>query len=98
MGLFDFNSKDKNLGKKGRDVITQFEGIITAKITYLTGCDQYGLTPDYVKDGKTIDPHYFDVNRIEIIGDGIQEKKVKVVKKNAKGGPPFKPKSTDGRH
>ena len=45
---------DPNFGKKGRDIITKFEGIITCKISYLTGCDQYGLTPDFIFEGKPI--------------------------------------------
>ncbi|MEW8027811.1 MAG: hypothetical protein AB2806_08740 [Candidatus Thiodiazotropha sp.] len=56
------------LGKKARDKITGFEGVVIAKVTYLTGCDQYGLTPP-AKDGKVNDTQYFDEGRIELIPD-----------------------------
>ena len=88
---------DPNFGKKGRDIITKFEGIITCKISYLTGCDQYGLTPDFIFEGKPIETNYFDVTRIKIIGNGINKNKEKVGKPTVKGGPSFKPKSTNGR-
>lgn len=29
------------LGRKVRDKVTGFEGIVTGRATYLTGCDQY---------------------------------------------------------
>lgn len=60
----------ENLGKKAKDKVTGFEGIIVSKITYLTGCDQYGITPP-AKDGKVAGTDYFDVKRVEIIGDGV---------------------------
>jgi hypothetical protein len=61
----------ENMGKKARDKVTGFEGIITAKVHYMYGCDQYGLTPK-VLDGKIGDTNFFDEGRIEIIGDGIK--------------------------
>jgi hypothetical protein len=33
------------LGRRGRDVITGFEGVITGHVAYLTGCNQYLLAP-----------------------------------------------------
>ncbi|EPN30018.1 hypothetical protein A245_46208, partial [Pseudomonas syringae pv. actinidiae ICMP 19096] len=33
------------LGKKARDKISGFEGVITGRAQYLTGCDQYVLSP-----------------------------------------------------
>ena len=33
--------KDEWLGKKAKDKVTGFEGIITAKVIYLYGCAQY---------------------------------------------------------
>ena len=35
----------ENLGKKAKDKITGFEGIIVGKIIYLFGCNQYGIAP-----------------------------------------------------
>ena len=42
----------ENFGKKGKDKVTGLEGIITAKIFYMYGCAQYGITPPVDKDGK----------------------------------------------
>lgn len=59
------------LGKQGRDKVTEFEGIITAKVYYLYGCAQYGLSPKSV-NGEIKDTNFFDEGRIEIISDGIK--------------------------
>jgi len=61
----------ENLGKLGRDRVTGFEGIITAKAQHLYGCDSYYLTPK-VKDGECKSSSWFDVGRIEIIGEGVK--------------------------
>lgn len=71
------------LGKKARDKITGFEGIITGRCQYLTGCDQYGLVPP-VRDGKIEQCQWFDEGRIEVIGDGITADQVAAP---ARGGP-----------
>jgi len=64
------------LGKKGKDKITGFTGIITAKIFYLYGCAQYGLSPEIDKDGKKPQMEWFDEGRIEIIGPGVSAQEV----------------------
>jgi hypothetical protein len=66
----------EKLGKKAKDKVTGFEGIITSKHIYLTGCAQYGLQPSIDKDGKVPDMKYFDEGRLEIIGEGITAKEV----------------------
>lgn len=75
----------ENLGKLGKDKITNFEGIIVGKCFYLFGCAQYALasqTFDKEKGerGKT---EWFDEGRIAIIGDGIEAKEVSVEKNGA---------------
>ncbi len=67
------------LGKKAKDKITQFEGIITAKIIYVYGCNQYCIVPP-VKDGEIKEGQWFDEGRIEITGPGIAAKEVQVEK------------------
>lgn len=67
------------LGLKAKDKITGFEGIITSKVTYFYGCDQYGIAPE-VRDGKIGDTNYFDEGRIEIIGTGILPEEVQTEK------------------
>ena len=64
-----------NLGKKAKDKVTGFEGIIIGKIHYLYGCDQYGLSPE-AKEGKINDTQWFDEKRIEIIGRGVLPEEV----------------------
>jgi hypothetical protein len=64
------------MGKKAKDKITGFEGIITSKHIYLTGCNQYGIQPSVDKDGKVPEKNYFDEGRIEITGEGISSKSV----------------------
>lgn len=71
------------LGQKAKDKITGFEGILTARIQYLTGCDQYCIAPPAV-DGKIPDSCYFDEGRIGVLGRGILPEEV-VTEKN--GGP-----------
>lgn len=44
------------LGKTYKDVITGFSGIAMSKVEYLTGCDQVGLNPGMLPDGKLGDP------------------------------------------
>lgn len=67
------------LGQEAKDKITGFEGIIVARISYLFGCDQYGIAPK-AQNGKCEDTNYFDEGRIEIIGRGILPEEVQVEK------------------
>lgn len=68
------------LGQEGRDKITGFEGVITARLTFLFGCDQYCLTPK-ASNGELKDGIYFDEGRIEITGKGVKAEDVQVEKK-----------------
>lgn len=68
----------ENFGKKAKDKVTGFIGIITAKCYYLYGCAQYGLTPGIDKEGKLNNIAWFDEGRIEIIGEGINPSDVRV--------------------
>ncbi len=71
------------LGKKAKDKITGFQGILTARCEFLTGCNRYCIQPTELKDGNPIDSIYFDEAQIEIISDGISEKEVQGEKKGA---------------
>lgn len=60
------------LGKKVKDCVTGFEGIVTGKAEYLTGCEQYLVVPQTRnRDGELNDSKWFDVDRLQIIGEGI---------------------------
>ena len=58
------------LGTKVKDKITGFNGTTTGFAFYLTGCDQYSVTPK-MKEGENSYPdcQWFDVNRLEPTGD-----------------------------
>lgn len=54
------------LGSSGKDTISGFSGVITAAAQFFTGCDRYEITPEKTgEDGKPLDGHYFDADRIE---------------------------------
>jgi len=80
------------LGKKAKDKISGFTGIITSRIQYLTGCDQYGIKPKIKADGEPIEVSYFDEGRIEIVGDGMTTTDVKSDKDNGPDVHPDAPK------
>lgn len=71
------------LGKLAKDKITGFQGILTARCEFLTGCNRYCIQPTELKDGKPIDSIYFDEAQIEIISDGISKNDVQGEKKGA---------------
>lgn len=75
----------QNFGKKAKDKVTGFTGIIIGKIQYLFGCNQYGIAPES-KDGKILDTCWFDEGRVEIIGEGITAREVESESGN---GPDF---------
>lgn len=53
------------LGQKGKDLITGFEGLCSAKAQYLTGCSQVQLLPTTLAaDGKRRDGEWFDEQRV----------------------------------
>jgi len=55
------------LGDKVKDVITGFEGIVTARASYLTGCDQLCVQPQGLdKDQKPIESRWYDENRLVV--------------------------------
>lgn len=69
-----------NFGKRAKDKVTGFEGIITAKCFYIYGCAQYLLMPTVDKDGKKQNGEWFDEGRIEIMGFHINPNDVKADK------------------
>ena len=72
------------LGLKAADKITGFEGILTARCEYLTGCNRYCIQPRRLtSDYGFIDGCYFDEDQIEITGDGILKESVSGKKRGA---------------
>ncbi len=79
------------LGQKAKDKITGFEGILTARHQYITGCDQYAISPIGLnKDNQPKEIYQFDEGRIEILGKGINKK---TVQSDEPGGPQFSSQS-----
>lgn len=62
------------LGKKVKDTISGFEGIVIEEIKYLNGCIQYKIQPRCKEDGKFIGGKWFDVQQLQIFK--TKEKKV----------------------
>lgn len=61
------------LGVKVRHVITGLEGIATARIQYLTGCNQIGIQP-YGINKDTQEPYksmYFDEPFVEVLSTDV---------------------------
>jgi len=53
-----------NLGKTGVDRLTGFRGIVTGHCIYISGCNQYLLSPSLGDDGAFREPHWYDEQRI----------------------------------
>jgi len=66
------------LGLQAKDIITGTEGVLVGRCQYLFGCNQYGIAPRVLKDGKRLDTEWFDEGRIIISGDGIKAESVTV--------------------
>jgi len=56
-----------NLGKRAKDMVTGFEGVITSKHEYLMGSSQYGIQATTVVDGKEPAILYLNENRVLIM-------------------------------
>ena len=57
------------LGNKVRDTVTGFSGIATGRTSWLYGCERIAIEPQELHDGKPIDQHWFDEQRVEVIQD-----------------------------
>lgn len=59
-----------NLGQKAKDKITGFEGVLTGKASYLTGCNQYLVQPP-LKDGNFVEARWLDEGRLIVVGEAF---------------------------
>lgn len=55
------------LGNKVKDLITDFEGIVTQRGTFITGCDRIEVKN---KEGRV---EWFDIPTIELIDEGVSK-------------------------
>ena len=79
------------LGAHAKDIVTGFEGVVTGRAQYLTGCDQYILSPK-ASGADFKSGHWFDENRLSVL-----KKSVVVLPKLADkktGGPVSNPAPT----
>lgn len=59
------------LGQEVRDKVTGFTGTAAAEVEYLYGCNQIGVSPKMSDSGDVKDAEFFDIGRLEYVGDGI---------------------------
>jgi hypothetical protein len=73
------------LGSKVKDRITGFEGLAVARTTWASGNVTIGIEPTTLHEGKPIETHSFEQQRVEL----IEEKAPPVSKQNSavSGGP-----------
>ena len=55
------------LETKVKDKITEFEGVVTARCEYFTGCVLYEVIPLELKDGLPQKEQWLDEQRLEIL-------------------------------
>lgn len=56
------------LGIEMKDRVTGFTGIVTGRIDYITGCNQYTLQPRVKDNGDHVEAKWFDEHRLEQVG------------------------------
>ena len=63
------------LGILAKEKIAGFEGVITGRAEYLTGCRKYAIQPQKLtKDGKTTDWEWVDESMVEVVkGKGFKK-------------------------
>jgi hypothetical protein len=59
------------LGAEYKDKITDFIGVATGYVQYITGCNQVLLTPKVGKDGDKKNGEWVDEQRLERFGDKV---------------------------
>lgn len=54
-------------GEKVKDIITGFMGIVTGSVYYITGCNQYLITPKVKVDNASVESSWYDEDRLELV-------------------------------
>jgi hypothetical protein len=57
------------LGMRAEDRVTGFNGVVTSICFDLYGCIQVLVNPGMGKDSKLMESHWFDTNRIRLLGE-----------------------------
>lgn len=63
------NAHIELLGRTAKDRVTGFTGVIVTVSFDLFGCVQVVISPPVDKDGKKVDDCWFDVNRLDLVGE-----------------------------
>lgn len=79
------------LGWRVCDSITGLTGIATSYAQFLNGCERIAVTPEGLKDGKTLDTEYFDVEQVVVL-----DKKPRLHTPSVEHKPEKKTKRTGG--
>lgn len=75
------------LGERYRDRISGMVGIAVSKTEFLHGCARIALQPAELKDGRPIEPGYFDVYQLEHVDAGLRQELQVETPKTKTGGP-----------
>lgn len=62
------------LGRRAKDRVTGFEGVVASIHFDLYGCIQATLSPPIDGDGKKRDAGYFDVCRLDVTSEPVMER------------------------
>ena len=46
--------------------VTGFEGVVTGRVDYITGCNQYLVQPKVKADGTVVEPRWIDEHRLSV--------------------------------
>jgi hypothetical protein len=65
--------QDLVLGSTVSDRITHFQGVATGICKYISGCTQVLLAPSCGDDGKLPESQWFDIQRLERVGNEFIE-------------------------
>ncbi len=64
--------EDLPLGRRAKDMISGFTGVIEARTEWLNGCFRISIAPDRLdKDGNVIDSRTFDCEQIEVLPEQV---------------------------
>ncbi len=59
------------LGAKVKDTISGFEGVVTGRAQYISGCAQSLVAPTVTSEGAFRDGQWFDTQRLRIVDDSM---------------------------
>lgn len=78
------------LRQEVRDTITGYEGVVIGLTFWLNGCIRVGVQSKTLKDGKPLNPEWFDEQQVEAVA--LPPKANKKAESKSPGGPMKDPK------